>query len=246
MATKDYMERHYPECRFGGFTRIDGTIAFFSRVNSLLQPDFTVLDIGCGRGEYIEDRCSYRRNLRILRGKVSRVIGVDVEEAGQENQCIDEFRQIEDTRWPVDDESVDLACCDHVLEHIPDPDAFFGECRRVTKPGGFICIRAPNVRSYFGVMSRLVHNRMHATVLKKVQEGRKEEDVFPTLYRCNTRRSLRRMLERHGFDACVIGWESEPAYLSFNGFAYWLGAVHAKLAPQSLNLSLFGFGRKTT
>ena len=31
-------ERFYPESRFGGFTDIDGTIAFYTRVHSQLTP----------------------------------------------------------------------------------------------------------------------------------------------------------------------------------------------------------------
>ncbi len=48
-------ERFYPESRYGGFTDIDGTVAFFARVNALLRPSFTVLDFGCGRGSHIDD-----------------------------------------------------------------------------------------------------------------------------------------------------------------------------------------------
>jgi len=30
------METFYPESRFGGFTQIDGTVAFYSRVQALV------------------------------------------------------------------------------------------------------------------------------------------------------------------------------------------------------------------
>lgn len=50
----DNKERFYPEARFGGFTDIDGTIAFFNRVNSLIETSSVVLDVGCGRGAYAE------------------------------------------------------------------------------------------------------------------------------------------------------------------------------------------------
>ncbi len=242
--TSSYVERFYPESRFGGFTRIDGTIAFFTRVNALLQPGYTIVDAGCGRGEYARDSNDYRRNLRILRGKVARVIGIDVGDAGRDNPCIDEFRLIEGTRWPLDDGCADLIVTDSVVEHVPDPDAFLEECRRVLKPGGVVCIRTPNRRSYFGLASRLVPNRLHGKVLGRVQDA--EKDSFPTLYRCNTRGALQRALERHGFEGCVYGWEAEPAYLSFSRAAYWMGTVHAKVAPQSVQPLLFGFARKAT
>src|SRR5262249_40689121 len=77
--TMNNKERFYPETRFGGFTGVDGTVAFFSRVNSLLEPSFVVLDVGCGRGEYRDDPVPLRRNLRILKGKVERVVGIDVD-----------------------------------------------------------------------------------------------------------------------------------------------------------------------
>lgn len=32
------LTRAYPEYAFGQFTRVDGTVAFFSRVNALLTP----------------------------------------------------------------------------------------------------------------------------------------------------------------------------------------------------------------
>lgn len=48
----DNKERFYPEARFGGFTDIDGTIAFFNRVNSLIETSSVVLDVGCERGAY--------------------------------------------------------------------------------------------------------------------------------------------------------------------------------------------------
>lgn len=90
-----YQELFYPQTRFGGFTDIDRTIAFFNRINSLLDQSFTVLDVGCGRGEYANDPISLRRNLRIIKGKVSKVIGIDVDYNAQGNPFLDEFHLIQ-------------------------------------------------------------------------------------------------------------------------------------------------------
>lgn len=233
----------YPESRFGGFTDIDGTIAFFTRVNALLQPSFVLLDVGCGRGAYGEDVVKPRRDLRILRGKVEQVIGIDVDEAARNNPYIDAFRMIDGPRWPVEDSSVDMIVCDNVVEHIEDPASFFGEIRRVLKDDGLVCIRTSNRWSYVCLAASIIPNKYHSAVLSRVQRGRLTEDVFPTVYRCNSSGALRRMLRRHGFNAVVYGYEAEPGYLAFSKITYALGVFHQKYAPKFLKPALFAFGR---
>ena len=236
----------YPESRFGGFSNIDGTIAFYSRVNALVRADSIVLDIGCGRGRASEDPVIFRRELQAFKGKCARVIGIDVSPSGGENRNIDEFRPISDPsgRWPVDDASVDLCLADSVLEHVEDPDFFFSECRRVTKPGSYVCLRTPNARSYVGVATRLIPNRFHSHILNKVQPDRKDEDVFPTFMACNTPGRVRRMFSNYDFDHYVYGYDAEPPYLAFSRLAFALGVFIRRLTPAAFRTALFGFGRK--
>ena len=240
----NYMNAFYPESRIGGFTDLDGTIAFYTRVGILTGPESVVLDVGCGRGEYADDPVSVRKELRIRRGKCAKVIGIDVDPAAEANPFIDEFHLLESQRWCVDDQSIDTCICDTVLEHVEDPDRFFAEAARVIRPGGHLCLRTPNVLSYVGLLSKLIPNKRHAAVLSRVQDGRAPEDVFTTLYKCNTRAKLRAMFRKHRFDAVVYGYEAEPSYLSFSIFAYALGVLHQKFAPNALKVSLMAFGRK--
>jgi SAM-dependent methyltransferase len=238
-------ERFYPETRFGGFTDVDGTVAFFNRVNALLAPSFVVLDVGCGRGAYGEDAVSLRKELRILKGKVAKVVGIDLDPAARDNPYVDEFHLIQGDRWPIDDESVDLVLSDNVVEHVEDPQKFFAEIGRVLKRGGYLCIRTPNRWSYVGLASTLTPNKHHSKVTSVVQEGRKAEDVFPTVYRCNSVRKLKRIMREGGFESVVYGYDAEPGYLSFSSVAYALGVLHQRIAPGFLRPSLFAFGRKT-
>jgi SAM-dependent methyltransferase len=240
----NYLNVFYPESRFGGFSDLDGTISFYMRISVLTGPESVVLDVGCGRGEYADDPVAVRRELRIFRGRCAKVIGIDVDPAAEANPFIDEFRLIESRRWRLDDESVDTCICDTVLEHVEDPDQFFSEAARVIRPGGHLCLRTPNVLSYVGLLSKLIPNKRHAAVLSRVQDDRAVEDIFPTLYRCNTRAKLRTMFRKHGFDAAVYGYEAEPSYLSFSKIAYALGVLHQKFAPNALKVSLVAFGRK--
>lgn len=238
-----YKERFYPEARFGRFTDIDGTIAFFIRINSLLNSSFTVLDVGCGKGAYADDPIVIRRSLRILKGKVSKVIGIDVDNIAKDNSFIDEFRLIHADSWPIENDSIDLIVCDNVLEHIKNPDRIFSEAHRVLKNGRFFCIRTPNRWSYIALFARLIPNRYHSQVTNVVQDGRKSEDVFPTGYKCNSIGKIKDMMKNHDFEGVVYGYEAEPSYLSFSKVAYWLGILHQRFAPGFLKPAIFAFGR---
>lgn len=233
----------FPEARFGGFSDIDGTIAFFNRINSLLDPSYVVLDVGCGRGAHDEDPIPIRRNLRIIKGKVNKVIGIDVAQNAQDNPFLDEFRLIQKDGWPVEQDSIDLIICDNVLEHVENPTDFFGEIRRVLKNGGYLCVRTPNRWSYIAQAAMLIANRYHSKITSVVQIDRKKDDVFPTVYKCNDIMKLKRIMKQHGFDCVVYGYEAEPSYLSFSKIAYFLGILHHKYAPGFLKPAIFAFGR---
>jgi hypothetical protein len=90
-----FTKKFYPESQFGGFSDIDGTVRFYTRVNSLIEKSSTILEVGCGRGEYMDDSNKYRRELRILKGKGDKVIGIDVDSNAMGNPFIDEFHLIQ-------------------------------------------------------------------------------------------------------------------------------------------------------
>ena len=238
-------ERAYPEARFGGFSRVDGTVAFYTRVRSLLTPETRVLDVGCGRGKSQENALPFRRDLRDLRGLSGHVLGIDVDEAARDNPTLDAFRLIEDVdRWPVEDASADLVLSDYVLEHVGDPEAYLRELARVLVPGGLFCARTPNRLGYVALVAQVVPNRHHAKVVGNVQESRESHDVFPTHYRMNTARGVRRMLDAHGFDCEIVRHAGEPTYFTFSPVAYRLGAWLHRVLPGPLQNQFFVFARK--
>jgi len=233
----------YPESTFGGFSDIDGTVVFYGRVNALIQPSFRIVDFGCGRGEHAEDPIIFRRNLRCFKGKVAKITGLDVHSGGYCNPVLDEFLLLSDGPWPLENKSADLVICDNVLEHLSAPEMFFREAARVLVRGGYLCIRTPNALGYVGISSRLVPNKHRKDLLAKTQPKRKEEDIFPTLYRCNTVWAIRRQMVMCGFRAVVYGYEANPSYLSFSKLAYGLGVFHQRFAPSFFRLAIFGFGQ---
>jgi SAM-dependent methyltransferase len=234
----------YPESKFGGFTDIDGTIAFYARVNSLITEKSVLVDFGCGRGEYSEDPVLVRRHLRIFKTRVKCVIGLDIDPVGESNPFIDEFHYLTSDKWPLQDASVDVIVCDSVIEHLSDPEVFFSESKRVLRKDGYLCLRTPNFWSYVILISRLIPNRFHAKVVEVVQEGRKAEDVFPTYYRCNTIQKTRKLFKKYGFEGTAYGYEAEPSYLSFSVIFYWFGVVYQRLAPRFLSSTIFGFAKR--
>lgn len=237
--------RFHPEAEFGGFTDIDSTVIFYARAQQLLSPDTTAIDVGCGRGTQGDDPVRFRRELRILRGKCRHVIGIDVDPTGAGNPFVDDFRLIEPSgRWPLEDSSADFAVADFVLEHVTDPDLFFGQAARVLRPGGVLAIRTINAWSYVGLVSRFVPDGLHTNLLRGVQPDRQARDVFPTPYRCNSVPRLRRALALYGFEAAVYCLEAEPAYLRFSPALYALGLAHRRLAPSWLRVGLIAWARR--
>lgn len=238
-----FVNKYYPESQFGGFSKVDGTVAFYNRVNALLEENYTVLDFGCGRAEYQEDPVPYRRNLRILSGKVKKVIGVDLDPIAESNPYIDEFRILKDHTWPLQDDEIDLCVCDWVIEHIDNPPLFFAEAQRVIRPEGILCIRTTNSWGYVGIAANLVPNKWHTRVLSYVQKDRKEEDVFPTYNACNTIWKMRRNLYQYGFSNVVYTHQSEPTYFKFSGLLYSMGRVYQRIFPSFMYSKLFAFAQ---
>jgi SAM-dependent methyltransferase len=243
---RQQLEAHfYPETRFGGFSRVDGTVVFFSRVRALAANARLVVDVGCGRGQRQEDPCAFRRELADLRSEAREVIGLDVSPAGKDNPFIDEFRQIRSSdQWPIANNSVDLVVSDYVLEHIADPNAFFSEVARVLRVGGYFCARTPNKWGYVAMLSMLLPQHWHAPVIVKVQANRREEDVFPTFYRSNAAPIVRKHLRACGLEGVVLAFEGEPNYLAFNHLLYGAGTVAHRILPALLRSTLMIFAEK--
>lgn len=244
MKSRSFKEIFYPESRFGGFTDIDGTVVFYNRVNALLEPTDVVLDVGCGRGKYQDDPSPYRRNLQILQGRVQKVVGLDVDPAAATNPFLDEFYLLKGEKWPIASQSVNLTLCDWVLEHVQNPCSFFSEVRRVLKPGGHLCIRTTNGWGYLAFFARLVPNKFHAQATELVQDVRLARDVFPTIYKCNTVRKVKKMMAMNGLEGVVYPYEAEPSYSSFSKLAYGANVLYQRFAPRSIKISLFVFAKR--
>lgn len=99
----------------------------------LVDPDWTVADLGCGTGPLAE----------ALAPIVRRVIAIDESEAMLETarRRLEGFDNVELRRGeleslPLEDASVDAATLVLVLHHLPQPERAVAEVARVLRPGG--------------------------------------------------------------------------------------------------------------
>lgn len=210
-----------PERRAGGFCRIDGTVQFYTRINALLRDDMTVLDLGAGRGTFLDDDCEFRKKLQLLKGKVREVIGADIDPAVELNAALDRSVVLQSSApLPFDESSIDLIVSDLVLEHIKDPKSFSNEIKRILKPGGWLCARTNHKWGSTPLGSRLMPKTLHPSTLKNLQPNRKDEDIFSTYYRLNTKRAVAHFFRPNEWLHCSYFWVPEPAYHAESEFLW--------------------------
>jgi SAM-dependent methyltransferase len=213
MDKHELLQRFYPESNVSGFSHVDGTVAFFTQIASVLSPTDVVLDFGAGRGEHIvDDENRFRRDLSNLKGRCAHVEGCDVDDVVLQNCFLDHAEVITpDVALPYPDDRFDIVVSRYVFEHIDNPDQVARELLRVVKPGGLIAAVTPNKYGYIAIGASLLPNRMHVKVLNRIQPWRKAEDVFPTRYRMNTPAALRKVFGSGAY-VNVAYWSPEPAY----------------------------------
>jgi SAM-dependent methyltransferase len=188
------------------------------RIESCLRPDAVVLDAGCGRTAPLLAR---------LAGKAKRLIGLDlVEFSGAPAGLELRRRDLADTGLPM--ESVAITSLQAVMEHVVDPDAVFAEMARVLKPGGVALALTANKWDYASIIARMIPNRFHPWIVRRT-EGRAEADVFPTVYKLNTRRAVAKYARRHGLELAEFRYLGQyPSYFMFSGPLFMLATLYQK------------------
>lgn len=102
-----------------------------------IPPHSTVVEIGCGTGNYIiaiaQELPSYTyRGFDLSEGMLK--------EARTRSQTVEFTRGNADVRFPYPDQSCELAFCVDVIHHVTDLNAFFQEVFRMLKSGGRLLI----------------------------------------------------------------------------------------------------------
>jgi SAM-dependent methyltransferase len=239
------LQYFYPEVGAGGFSRVDSSVDFYTRINALLRPEFVVLDFGAGRGGAAGSGNTFVGDLMRLRGKVKKVIGVDIDPAIHQNPWLDEARVVApDAPLPFADASYDRLISDWTREHIVDVESITSQRARVLKPGCWLCARTPNRWGYIALGARLTPRRLQAAILHSVQPGREEIDVFPKYYRLNTSREINKWFKTGEFEKYLYTVNSEPAYFGTSRTLWRIALLAFRMTPEAFGAIFHVFLRK--
>lgn len=159
------------------------------------------LDLGCGHQLLPSWRCE---NERYLVGKPSLFVGLDYDYYSLRNhKTIQVLVRGDISRLPFPSEAFDLVTSNMVFEHLSDPENQLKEILRILKPGGSLIFHTPNFMGYGTVLAVIIPESLKAKVIRFLQQ-RNDEDIFPTYYRINTERKIRKLAESVGFKVAKL------------------------------------------
>ncbi|HRC41352.1 MAG: class I SAM-dependent methyltransferase [Nostocoides sp.] len=176
-------------------SRVDPRLAKIIELTTQRKPSST-LDIGCGRGFLLG---------HLAQRGLSGLAGLDVYDDVSDPR-FDYIRADVTQPFPIADASYELVIAGEIIEHVPNPDDFLREIRRVVTPGGTVIISTPNLVSWanrvlvpFGVQplgtetsSEIALGRRHR-ILGQGNQVQGHLKVF-------THRALAEIMQRYGFE----------------------------------------------
>lgn len=120
---------------------------------SVLKPDFKVLDVGSGPGTITVDFAQ-----RYLTKDGGSIIGIEptqelIDQAdAYKKEAAPELKNVKFQlgsvyKIPFDNDTFDLVHAHQVVVHLQDPILALQEMKRVTKPGGFVCVKDGDLES---------------------------------------------------------------------------------------------------
>ncbi|MBQ13620.1 MAG: class I SAM-dependent methyltransferase [Gammaproteobacteria bacterium] len=118
-------------------------------INTLSSESRSLADVGCGNGYLLETIKTHYSNLELT--------GVDIISPARTESF--EFKSGHIEKLPLEDNSVDIICCTHVLEHCLKPDIAIKELKRVARDK--IIVVVPKQRPFFYTLDEHVNFYYH-------------------------------------------------------------------------------------
>ncbi len=168
----------------------------------------TVLEVGCGSGNLLLDACASAR----------RGVGVDISRAALKfcnsrnpGNCL--LALADGSHLPVAGNSINKGMLVEVLEHLPNPDHFLLEMKRVLVPRGMVLITTPN----YSVTSLwpMIEWFLDVTGMTPKMAGAQHITLFD-------RRRLERVVLQAGLEIVRLG-----SFYSFSAFVSMLSTKFA-------------------
>jgi ubiquinone/menaquinone biosynthesis C-methylase UbiE len=208
------------------------TARYQALVARYLKPNFSILDLGCGRGGIVE---------RL--GDIGCWVGVDPDWHSLKLHRRRVFlRRCADAHaLPFANGSFDMVVSSWVLEHLSEPGTVFCEIARVLRPGGDFFFLTPNVKHPIPRLSQqLTKNLSIQQALVQRLYGRIHADTFSVQYQANTWKKIDTLAIQAGLQMVELELVEDPSYLAWDSFTFALAIMVESLLPASWNVHLVG------
>jgi hypothetical protein len=129
---------------------------------------------------------------------------------------------------------------------LPSPRTTAKEVYRVLRPNGRLLFRTGNLFHYSYAIASLTPHRFHKILLS----GYIEQDPYPTYYRMNTTRAVRRVMKDIGYcEDELTMMEPDPAYVCMSRPTFLVGVAYERLVNhfgmfKSMRANILGCFRK--
>jgi SAM-dependent methyltransferase len=203
----------------------NGTDEFFAMIARRTPLGGKILEIGAGPSN---------QTSRFL-AELGEVHGLDPDPDVASNDALAGWALLEGERFPFEDGVFDVCVSNYVIEHVEDARAHLAEIRRVLAPGGAYLFRTPNLFHYVGLAAHFTPHSFHLLVANRLRDAPEDShDPYPTMYRLNTRRAIRRAARVAGLSVERLAMvESEPLYGLSNRALFLLFTAYERVVNAS-------------
>jgi 2-polyprenyl-3-methyl-5-hydroxy-6-metoxy-1,4-benzoquinol methylase len=191
----------------GWLTRLTHQFGYFggdawyeATVDRLVSHDTSWLDVGGGKSIF-----PHNEDLSTtLSRRCALLVGVDPSANLAGNPYVHDRANCTIEEYQTE-RKFDLATLRMVAEHIQQPEAAIESLARLVRPGGKVVIYTPNRWSPVSIAASVIPFWLHEPITRFLW-GTEQEDVFPTVYRMNTRNRLRVLFQQGGFQEIAFAY----------------------------------------